>query len=75
VDLEINAIDPAHIAEDGRRFLYMAGGQMAELNADGLSVKRPPRTVLEPWPVPATTRIECICLEGPKLLEHNGWFI
>src|ERR1700690_843063 len=38
VDLEINAIDPAHIAENGRRFLYMNGGQMAELNADGLSV-------------------------------------
>ncbi len=30
VDLGINAIDPAHIAENGRRFLYMAGGQMAE---------------------------------------------
>jgi xylan 1,4-beta-xylosidase len=74
VDLEINAIDPAHIAENGRRFLYMNGGQMAELNADGLSVKRPPRTVLEPWPVPPTTRMECTCLEGPKLLEHNGWF-
>jgi xylan 1,4-beta-xylosidase len=74
VELDINAIDPAHIAEDGRRFLYMNGGQMAELNADGLSVKRPPRTVLEPWPVPATTRMECTCLEAPKLLEHNGWF-
>jgi beta-xylosidase len=74
VDLGINAIDPAHIAENGRRFLYMNGGQMAELNADGLSVKTPPRIVLEPWPVPASTRMECTCLEGPKLLEHNGWF-
>jgi len=74
VDLGINAIDPAHIAEGRRRFLYMAGGQMAELNADGMSVKRDPRTVLEPLPVPATTRMECTCLEGPKMLEHNGWF-
>jgi beta-xylosidase len=74
VDLGISAIDPAHIAENGRRFLYMAGGQMAELTADGLAVKTPPRTVLEPWPVPATTRMECTCLEGPKLLWHNGYF-
>jgi xylan 1,4-beta-xylosidase len=74
IDLGINAIDPAHIAENGQRFLYMAGGQMAELNADGLSVKAAPRTVLEPWPIPASTRIECVCMEGPKLLEHNGWF-
>jgi xylan 1,4-beta-xylosidase len=74
IDLGINAIDPAHIAENGRRFLYMVGGQMAELNADGLSVKTRPRTVFEPWPVPAATRMECTCLEGPKLLEHNGWF-
>jgi xylan 1,4-beta-xylosidase len=74
VDLAINAIDPAHIAENGRRFLYMAGGQMAELTADGLAVKAPPRVVLEPWPIPATTRMECTCLEAPKLLEHNGYF-
>ncbi len=74
VDLGINAIDPAHIAESGRRFLYMAGGQMAELTADGLAVKTAPRTVLEPWPVPATTRMECTCLEAPKLLEHNGYY-
>jgi beta-xylosidase len=74
IDLGIQNIDPAHIAESGRRFLYMAGGQMAELNADGLSVKTPPRTVLEPWPIPAATRMECTCLEGPKLIEHNGYF-
>lgn len=74
VDLGIVAIDPAHIAENGRRFLYLVGGQMAELTADGLAVKSPPRTVFEPWPVPATTRMECTCLEAPKLLEHNGYF-
>jgi xylan 1,4-beta-xylosidase len=74
IDLGINAIDPAHIAENGRRFLYMADGMMAELTADGLAVKTAPRKVLSPWPVPATTRMECTCLEGPKLLEHNGYF-
>ena len=34
IDLGINAIDPAHIAENGRRFLYANGGVMAELTAD-----------------------------------------
>jgi xylan 1,4-beta-xylosidase len=74
IDLGIHAIDPAHIAENGRRFLYTNGGQMAELTADGLAVKSPPRTVFKPWPIPTTTRIECTCLEGPKLLEHDGYF-
>ena len=74
VDLGISAIDPAHIAENGRRFLYTNGGQMVELTADGLGVKTPPRSVFQPWPVPSTTRMECTCLEGPKLLEHNGYF-
>jgi beta-xylosidase len=74
IDLGIHAIDPAHIAESGRRYLYMAGGRMAELAPDGLSVKTPPRTILDPWPVPPATRMECVCMEAPKLIEHNGYF-
>ena len=74
IDLGIKAIDPAHIAENGRRFLYMAGGRMAELTADGLAVKVAPRKVLEPWPMPASIRMECTCLEAPKVMEHNGYF-
>ena len=74
IDLKISAIDPAHIAENGRRFLYTNGGNMVELNADGLSAKSPARAVFDAWPVPVTTRIECTCLEGPKLLEHGGYF-
>jgi beta-xylosidase len=74
VDLGIKAIDPAHIAENGHRFLHMAGGRMAELTADGLAVKEQPRKVFEAWPMPAEARIECVCLEGPKMIEHNGWF-
>jgi len=74
IDLGIDAIDPAHIAENGHRFLYTNGGQMVELTPDGLGVKSAPRTVFAPWPIPHSTRIECTCLEGPKLLEHNGYF-
>ncbi|MDR3755026.1 MAG: family 43 glycosylhydrolase [Terracidiphilus sp.] len=74
IDLHLSNIDPGHIAENGRRFLYMAGGQMAELTDDGLAVKTPPRSVFQPWPVPKSMRIECTCLEAPKLAEHNGYF-
>jgi xylan 1,4-beta-xylosidase len=74
IDLGIKAIDPAHIAENGKRYLYMAGGRMAELTVDGLAVAAPPRTVMEPWPIPASIRMECTCLEGPKLIERNGYF-
>lgn len=74
IDLGIPTIDPAHIAENGRRFLYLAAGQMAELTSDGLAVKLPPRTVIEPWSVPASWRIECTCLEAPKVFWHDGYF-
>jgi xylan 1,4-beta-xylosidase len=74
IDLGIMNIDPGHIAEDGRRFLYLAGGQMAELTADGLAVKTPPRTVVQPWPVPRSIRMECTCLEAPKLMKHDGYY-
>jgi len=74
IDLGIHAIDPAHIAENGRRFLHVSGGRVAELTDDGLAVKTPLRKVFDAWPVPAPPRMECTCLEGPKVLEHNGWF-
>jgi len=47
---------------------------MAELTADGLGVKVPPHHAFDPWPVPASMRIECTCLEAPKVIEHNGYF-
>lgn len=74
VGLGIHAIDPAHIAENGRRFLYTNGGQSYELSEDGLAVKSGPHHSFDPWPVPASTRMECTCLEGPKLMEHDGYF-
>jgi beta-xylosidase len=74
IDLGIHAIDPAHIAENGRRFLHMAGGRMAELTPDGLAVKEQPRHVFDAWPMPSSIRMECTCLEGPKIFERNGYF-
>lgn len=74
ISLGIHLYDPAHIAEDGHRYLYLSNGDMAELTSDGLALKTPLRHVVDPWPLPANFRIECTCLEGPELVEHNGYF-
>lgn len=75
VSLGLSGIDPTHGATpEGRRVLYMAGGDMAELSDDGLSVKEQPRKVLMPWTIPDTWQVECECLEAPKLLFHNSYY-
>ncbi len=74
VNLGISAIDPAHIAANGRRYLHYNGGYMVELSSDGLSVISPARKVFEPWPIPNSFRVECECLEAPKLFRRGDYF-
>jgi xylan 1,4-beta-xylosidase len=74
VSLHVSAIDPAHIASAGHRYLYFNNGNMLELSADGLSVKEPPRKVFQPWPIPADLRVECECLEAPKVFRRKEYF-
>ena len=70
-----HGIDPTHGATpEGRRVLYLAGGSMAELSADGLSITGKPRKVVETWPISEKWQIECDCPEAPKLLSHNGYY-
>ncbi len=75
VSLGLHGIDPAHgVTPEGRRVLYLAGGAMAELSNDGLSVTGKPHKVVEPWPIPQNWQIECDCLEAPKLLFRDGYY-
>jgi xylan 1,4-beta-xylosidase len=75
ISLGLHGIDPTHGATpEGRRVLYLAGGSMAELSNDGLSVTSAPRRVLQAWPIPENWQIECECLEAPKLLFHDGYY-
>jgi xylan 1,4-beta-xylosidase len=75
ISLGLHGIDPTHgSTPEGRRVLYMAGGLMAELSSDGLSLKEGPRRVLEPWPIPENWQVECECLEAPKLLFRDGYY-
>lgn len=75
ISLGLHGIDPTHGATpEGRRVLYTAGGLMAELSSDGLSVKGEPRKALEPWSIPENWQVECECLEAPKLLFRDGYY-
>ncbi len=75
VDLGVGYIDPGHVVgPDGRRYLHLSNGQMVELAADGLSVLSKPSKVYEGWPIPDSWRTEGMCLEGPKLIEHGGYY-
>ncbi len=47
---------------------------MLELSADGLSVKEPPSKVFEAWPIPLDLRVECECLEAPKVFQRGDYF-
>jgi xylan 1,4-beta-xylosidase len=75
VPLHIEGIDPAHIADaSGRRFLHFSGGRVAELAPDGLSAISEVRQVFQPWKIPADWRVECVCLEAPKLTYKDGYY-
>lgn len=74
IDLRLHAIDPAHLSmPDGRRYLYAAGGLMTELAGDGLSAKGPFKKTFHAWHIPDDWRVECECLEGPKVFQRNGY--
>ena len=75
IDLKLRGIDPAHLsAADGRRYLYVAGGQMIELSVDGLSTHGSLRRTFEPWPIPDSWSVQCECLEAPKVFQRDGYY-
>ena len=74
VNLGISAIDPAHIAANGHRYLHFNNGYMLELASDGMSVKGPAGKVFEAWRIPSNFRVECECLEAPKLFQRGEYF-
>jgi len=74
VDLNVPHIDPGHIVDsDGRRYLYLSGGNVIELASNGLSTIGDIKHVYSGWPVPSSWRIEATAEEGPKLFWRNGW--
>ncbi len=68
-------IDPGHVVgKDGKRYIYVDQGRVAELSADGMKVVSPFEDVYEGWIYPDDWIVECFCLESPKVIYHEGYY-
>jgi beta-xylosidase len=68
-------IDPGHaLGEDGKRYLFLGGGQRVPISDDGLSRTGKAEKVYEGWQYPADWVVEGFEPEGPKMLRKDGWY-
>ena len=76
VDLKLTRhIDPGHVVgEDGKRYLFLSGGDRVQLADDGLSTAGPVSHVYDPWHYPEDWVVESFSPEGPKVLRHGEYF-
>lgn len=75
ISLHLDNIDPGHIVTpDGKRYLYTAWCNAAELSADGLSIVGPVKKVYEGWTYPKEWQTEGMWLEGPKLFRRGEFY-
>jgi beta-xylosidase len=76
IDLKLpHHIDPGHIVgEDGKRYLFLSGGDRAPLMDDGLATAGAVEHVYDPWRYPQEWDVESFSPEGPKLLRRGEWF-
>ena len=75
IDLALPRIDPGHIVgEDGRRYLFLSGGDRVRLSADGLATDGPIEHVYDGWKYPSDWNVESFSQEGPKMSARDGWF-
>lgn len=75
IDLKVAGIDPGHVADDqGNRYLYLDNGEVIQLAEDGLSVVGEKKKVYDGFNYPGKWKVECKCLESPKLSYYNGYY-
>jgi beta-xylosidase len=76
VDLHLPAhIDPNHaVDEQGRRWLFLSGGDRVRLSDDGLSTLGAPEHVYDPWRYPENWVVEGFAPEGPKIVRRGVWY-
>jgi beta-xylosidase len=76
VDLKLpHHIDPGHaVGEDGKRYLFLSGGDRVRLTDDGLATDGPVVHVYDPWRYPEEWDVEAFAPEGPKVMRHGDWF-
>jgi xylan 1,4-beta-xylosidase len=74
IDLRIPRIDPGHVVgEDGRRYLFVAGGQRVRLTDDGLATDGALEPAYELWRYPDDWDVEMYAPEGPKFFRRGGY--
>ena len=75
IDLKIGQIDPGHaIGPDGKRYLFLSGGNLVGLADDGLSVTGKMTHVYSGWKYPEEWAVEGFAQEGPKILKHGDYY-
>jgi len=76
VDLHLpDHIDPGHaVGEDGKRYLFLSGGDRVRLTDDGLRTDGPVEHVYDPWRYPVDWDVEGFSPEGPKITRRGEWF-
>ncbi|KQW86338.1 family 43 glycosylhydrolase [Brevundimonas sp. Root1279] len=76
VDLNLpDHIDPGHaVGDDGKRYLFLSGGDLIGLSEDGLSTVGAVRHVYDPWRYPADWDVESFSPEGPKITRRGDWY-
>lgn len=68
-------IDPGHaVGEDGKRYLFLSGGDYVPLSDDGLRTVGEVRHVYDGWKYPESWDVESYSQEGPKITRHGDWF-
>lgn len=75
VDLKIGGIDPGlAVTPEGKRYLFTNSGNVTPLTDDGLSRAGETVHVYRGWTYPSEWETECMCLESPKLIWHDGYY-
>jgi len=76
IDLKLpDHIDPGHaVGENGKRYLFLSGGDRVTLTEDGLATAAPVEHVYDPWRYPEDWDVESFSPEGPKVLRRGDWF-
>jgi beta-xylosidase len=62
------------VGEDGKRYLFLSGGDRVRLTDDGLSTDGPVEHVYDPWRYPVEWDVEGFAPEGPKITRRGDWF-
>jgi len=76
IDLDLPAhIDPGHaVGEDGKRYLFLSGGDRVRLTDNGLATDGEVEHVYDPWRYPDDWVVESFSPEGPKITRRGEYF-